>query len=77
MSEITTLLENNKVKYQVAVLGKVDEGGGGTIAKYLAKYGVNVLDAGPGVISMHSPFELVSKFDIWSTYNTYLCFLKG
>jgi aspartyl aminopeptidase len=63
------------VPWQAAVLGKVDEGGGGTVAKYLAKYGMNVLDCGPGLLSMHSPFELVSVADLHASYLGYKAFL--
>ena len=76
MAEIMRLFDKHGVKYQTGVLGKVDEGGGGTIAKFLAKYGMNVLDVGTGVLSMHSPFELVSKADVWYTYKAYLAFYK-
>ncbi|WP_083872016.1 aminopeptidase [Aciduliprofundum sp. MAR08-339] len=76
MHEILTLFQNNKVPYQLAELGKVDEGGGGTIAKFFAKYGMDVVDMGPGVIGMHSPFELVSKMDVWSSYLAYKVFLS-
>ncbi len=76
MSEIKRLFEKNNVPYQVAELGKVDEGGGGTIAKFFARYGMDVVDMGPGIISMHSPFEIVSKMDVWSTYKAYKTFLS-
>ncbi|MDP8011417.1 MAG: aminopeptidase [Thermoplasmata archaeon] len=77
VAEIMNLFDKKKVIYQFGLLGKVDEGGGGTVAKYLAKYGMQVIDMGPGLISMHSPFELVSKFDLWSTYQAYKAFLEG
>ena len=77
IAEIMNLFERKNVIYQFGLLGKVDEGGGGTVAKYLAKYGMQVIDMGPGLISMHSPFELVSKFDIWSAYQAYKAFLEG
>ncbi len=75
MHEILTLFRNNKVPYQLAELGKVDEGGGGTIAKFFSRYGMDVVDIGPGLISMHSPFEIVSKMDLWSAYLAYKVFL--
>ncbi len=56
------------------MLGKVDEGGGGTIAKFVAYYGINTIDAGVPVVGMHSPYELISKADLWATsrfYNTF------
>lgn len=76
MREIKDILDKNSVLYQYGLLGKVDEGGGGTVARYFAKYGFNVIDMGPGLISMHSPFELVSKIDLWSSYRAYLAFLN-
>jgi aspartyl aminopeptidase len=75
MHETTTLFQKKKVPYQLAELGKVDEGGGGTIAKFFARYGLDVVDMGPGVISMHSPYEVISKMDLWSSYLAYKTFL--
>ncbi len=76
MHEILSLFQKNKVPYQIAELGKVDEGGGGTIAKFFARYGLDVIDMGPGVISMHSPYEVISKMDLWSSYLAYKVFLS-
>ncbi len=76
MAEIRALFAKNNVPYQVAELGKVDEGGGGTIAKFFAKYGMDVVDMGPGIIGMHSPFEISSKMDVWSAYRAYKVFLS-
>ncbi len=76
MSEIRALFAKYNVPYQVAELGKVDEGGGGTIAKFFAKYGMDVVDMGPGIIGMHSPFEIASKMDVWSAYRAYKVFLS-
>ena len=76
MHEILSLFRKNKVPYQLAELGKVDEGGGGTIAKFFARYGLDVVDIGPGLISMHSPFEIVSKMDLWSAYLAYKVFFS-
>ncbi len=76
MAEIRALFAKYNVPYQVAELGKVDEGGGGTIAKFFAKYGMDVVDMGPGIIGMHSPFEIASKMDIWSAYRAYKVFLS-
>ena len=56
------------VHFQTAELGKVDAGGGGTIAYILAEYGMNVIDCGVPVLSMHAPFEVVAKFDCYMTY---------
>ena len=60
--------------WQTGELGKVDEGGGGTIAQYAANLGIDVLDCGVAVLSMHSPFEITSKIDIYMTYNAYRVF---
>ena len=76
VGEIRTLFNENDIKWQMAMLGKVDEGGGGTVAMYLAHHGIKTIDAGPAVISMHSPFELASKFDIYETYRAYKLFYK-
>lgn len=63
------------VKYQFGTLGKVDEGGGGTVAQDFARYSMSVIDAGPPVLGMHSPFEIVSKADMWSSYWAYYAFM--
>ena len=55
---------------------KVDEGGGGTVAKFLAEYGMDIVDMGPALLSMHSPFELSSKVDTYSTYLAYRAFME-
>ncbi|MCD6383275.1 MAG: aminopeptidase, partial [Thermoplasmata archaeon] len=55
----------------------VDEGGGGTIAKFLAEYSMDVIDMGPGVLAMHSPFEISSKVDLYSAYSAYKVFLES
>ena len=73
---IRNMLEENNIKYQVVELGKVDIGGGGTIAYILANKGVDVIDCGVPVLSMHSPYEVTSKFDIYEAYKTYLSFWK-
>jgi aspartyl aminopeptidase len=76
MSQVRSLLNNAGVIWQVAELGKVDEGGGGTIAQFLANYNMDVLDAGPAVLAMHSPYEVVAKIDVYNTYLAYLTFLE-
>ena len=68
-------LDDAGVRYQLAELGKVDQGGGGTIAYHAAKYGMNVLDAGVAVLSMHAPWELTAKADIEQAYKAYKAFL--
>lgn len=74
VAEITNLLSNNNIIWQIGELGKVDLGGGGTIAQYIARYGTDALDVGPGILSMHAPFEISSKADIYMTYKAYLAF---
>lgn len=69
--------DSNGVFWQVGELGKVDLGGGGTIAKFLARYGMDVLDCGPGVLSMHGPWETVSKLDAYMTWKAYHAFLNS
>ena len=64
------------MQYQVSELGKVDVGGGGTIAYILANKGVEVIDCGVPVLSMHSPYEVTSKYDIYSAYRTYKVFFE-
>lgn len=75
IAKLRAVMDKNKVSYQMAELGKVDQGGGGTIAYLAAKYGMDVIDAGVAVLSMHSPWELTSKEDICQTYNCYKAFL--
>ena len=77
VSEIRTLLNKEKIPWQTAELGKVDNGGGGTVAKYFSRLGMEVIDLGPAVMSMHSPYEVTSKVDIYSTYLAYHAFLKS
>jgi len=77
VSEIRTILNKEKIPWQAAEIGKVDTGGGGTVAKYFSRLGMEVIDIGPPVMSMHSPFELSSKVDIYSSYLAYKAFLKN
>ena len=77
MALIRKILDDAKVIYQIGTLGKVDYGGGGTIAKYFAEYGMNVVDMGPGVLGMHSPYEVVSKLDLYQAYMAYRAFLRS
>ena len=74
VGKIRQLFNKNNVYWQYGALGKVDEGGGGTVAKFLAQYNMDVLDCGPAVIAMHSTFEVTSKADIWASYRAYLTF---
>ncbi len=71
---IRNILEKNSIHYQVAELGKVDIGGGGTIAYILANKGADVIDCGVPVLSMHAPYEVTNKYDIYSAYKTYKAF---
>ena len=75
IARLRSLLDKANVKYQMAELGKVDQGGGGTIAYLAAKYGMNVLDAGVAVLSMHAPWEITAKEDIEQAYKAYKAFL--
>ncbi len=75
-SRLIHLLEKEKVNWQMGALGKVDQGGGGTIAKFLAAYGADVIDCGTGVIGMHAPYELISKADLYSTFRAFEVFFK-
>ena len=77
IARLRKILDDSGVKYQMAELGKVDQGGGGTIAYLAAKYGMNVLDAGVSVLSMHAPWEITSVSDIKYAYNAYCSFLKN
>ncbi len=70
------ILNRKNIPWQMAELGKVDEGGGGTVAKFLARYGMDIVDMGPAVLGMHSPFEVTSKMDLYATYLAYREFLR-
>ena len=73
---IRSLFDKEKISFQTAELGRVDLGGGGTIAFIMAQYGMNVIDSGVPVLSMHSPWECTSKVDIYETKRGYVAFLK-
>ena len=77
IARIRKMMDKNEVCFQTAELGKVDVGGGGTIAYICAKYGMNVIDCGIPVLSMHAPWEVISKVDLWEEYKCYCAFLKG
>ena len=68
MAYLRSIFAENGVVWQMAELGKVDQGGGGTIAKFMANRNIDTIDAGVPVLSMHAPFEVVSKFDCYMTY---------
>ena len=77
VAEVRNIFEKNNVRYQISELGKVDVGGGGTIAYILANKGVDVIDCGVPILSMHSPYEVSSKFDLYSAYQGYMAFWKN
>jgi len=74
---LRNLFNKKKVVWQTGELGKIDEGGGGTVSRFLALYGMEIIDCGPPVLSMHSPFEIVHKGDIYMTYKGYRAFLES
>lgn len=76
MGKIRKMLEDNNILWQTGELGKVDGGGGGTIAKYVANYNVDVVDLGVPVLSMHAPLEVVAKVDVYMTYLAFSAFLN-
>ena len=75
-AQIRNLLDSNDINFQTAELGRVDQGGGGTIAYILGNYNMNVIDAGIAVLNMHAPMEIVSKADVYEGYLAYKTFLK-
>lgn len=75
MAELRRIMDKHKVVYQTAELGKVDKGGGGTIAYILSLYGMQVIDSGLAVLSMHAPWEAISKADLYEAYKGYKAFL--
>ncbi|MGN1087043.1 MAG: aminopeptidase [Porcipelethomonas sp.] len=76
VGKIRKLLDDNKVIWQTGELGKVDMGGGGTVAAYIANLNVDTIDVGVPVLSMHAPFETVSKIDVYQTYKAFEAFIK-
>lgn len=76
VGEIRRIFNAHNVAWQMTEIGKVDEGGGGTVAKYLAIYGMDIIDCGVPVLSMHSPFEVTSKADIFEAYKAYRAFVS-
>ena len=77
VGDITCLLDANGVAWQIGELGRLDLGGGGTIAKYVANRGIPVLDIGVPVLSMHSPFEVIHKTDLYMAYRTFSLFCQN
>lgn len=74
MAEVRKVFDDNNIVWQTGELGKVDAGGGGTIAQYAANLDIEVVDCGTALLSMHAPFEVASKFDIYMTYKAYQAF---
>ncbi len=77
VGKIRNIFNKNKIIWQTGELGKIDQGGGGTIAKHLAAYGMNIIDCGPALLSMHAPFEISSKADVFITYKAYKAFYQS
>lgn len=77
VARIRAVMDESNIHYQTAELGKVDQGGGGTIAYILGNYNMDVIDAGIAVLNMHAPMEIVSKVDVYETYQAYKAFLKN
>ncbi len=77
VAEVRRVMDEADVAFQFAELGRVDLGGGGTIAFTCAKYGMNVIDAGVAVLNMHAPYEIISKVDLYEAYRGYCAFLKS
>ncbi len=76
IGKLRKIMDDNHVAFQTAELGKVDIGGGGTIAYILSLYGMNVIDSGVAVLNMHAPWEITSKADVYEAYKSYKAFLK-
>ena len=77
VAQVRIVMDNANIHYQTAELGRVDQGGGGTIAYILGNYNMDVIDAGIAVLNMHAPMEVVSKVDVYETYQAYKAFLKN
>jgi len=77
IGKLRKLFNENNVVWQPAELGKVDQGGGGTIAYIMANYNMDVVDLGVPVLSMHAPYEIISKTDLYMTYKAYKVFYNN
>ncbi len=77
VAEIRRTMDEGGVTWQMAELGKMEKGGGGTIAQYMARFGMKVIDMGTPLLNMHAPWEIASKFDCWQTYCAYSAYLRG
>ena len=76
MAEIRKIFNDEGVIWQTGELGKVDQGGGGTVAKYIAKMNIDTVDIGVAVVSMHAPYEVISKADVYEMYLACRAFMK-
>ena len=76
VAEVRSILDNGGVKWQMAELGKVDQGGGGTVAMYISELNVDTIDIGVPVLSMHAPYEVVSKLDVYMAHKAYCAFFE-
>ncbi len=76
VAKLRKIMDDNEVSFQTAELGKVDQGGGGTIAYILANYNMSVIDSGVAVLNMHAPWEIISKVDLYEALRGYMAFLK-
>ena len=77
VAEVRRIMDEGGVTWQMAELGKMEKGGGGTIAQYMARFGMKVLDMGTPLLNMHAPCELASKFDCYQTYKAYSAYLRS
>ncbi len=77
VGEIRRLFDRAGVIWQTGEMGKIDEGGGGTVAKFLAAYGMDIIDCGAPLLTMHSPYEISSKIDIYETYRAFQVFFRS
>ena len=76
VGKVRSLMEKNNVIWQTGELGKVDLGGGGTVAAYIANLGMDVIDVGVPVLAMHAPYEVVAKTDVYMTYKAFSSFFN-
>lgn len=76
LGELRAIFAKHNVAWQIGELGKVDHGGGGTIAKFMSRYGMDVVDMGTALLNMHAPCEIASKFDVYMTYRAYRAFME-
>ncbi len=77
VAEIRRIMDEGGVTWQMAELGRMEKGGGGTISQYMARFGMKVLDMGTPLLNMHAPWELASKIDCWETYKAYSAYLRA